>query len=72
MAEKMTVEEMARMGGLASARKLTPEQRRENARRAAQARWRKKETPPNGGGNGGPAGPIVNAGEPNTVLIIGH
>lgn len=33
----------ARMGGLARAKKLTAEQRRESARRAARARWSKKK-----------------------------
>jgi len=33
--------ELGRKGGKATARKLTPEQRRESARRAAQARWAK-------------------------------
>jgi hypothetical protein len=31
-------------GGKARARKLTAEQRRESARKAAQARWAKKKT----------------------------
>jgi hypothetical protein len=34
---------LGRKGGKATARKLTPEQRRESARRAAQARWAKKK-----------------------------
>jgi hypothetical protein len=34
--------EFARKGGKASAKKLTPEQRQEKARKAAQARWNKK------------------------------
>lgn len=33
--------EFARKGGKASAKKLTPEQRREKARKAATARWAK-------------------------------
>jgi hypothetical protein len=32
--------EFARKGGRASAKKLTPEQRAEKARKAAQARWK--------------------------------
>jgi hypothetical protein len=41
------------MGGLNRARRLSAEQRREIALKAARARWRKK----NGGGDdGGPAG----------------
>jgi hypothetical protein len=35
--------EFARKGGKARARKLTEEQRKESARRAAQARWAKRE-----------------------------
>jgi len=34
--------ELGRRGGRASARKLTDEQRKEKARKAAQARWAKK------------------------------
>jgi hypothetical protein len=33
--------ELGRKGGKATARKLTAEQRKESARRAAQARWAK-------------------------------
>jgi hypothetical protein len=36
-----TISEMARLGGLATAKKLTAEKRRESARRAAKARWAK-------------------------------
>jgi hypothetical protein len=39
---QMTIQEMARLGGLATAKKLTPEQRRKNARKAARARWAKR------------------------------
>ena len=39
----MTVTEMARMGGQATAKKLIPKQRTESARKAAQARWAKEE-----------------------------
>ncbi len=42
----LTCEETGRIGGLARARKLTPEQRRESARRAARARWAKKTGTP--------------------------
>ena len=35
-----------RKGGLARARKLTPEERSEIARKAARARWHGKETAP--------------------------
>jgi len=37
----MTVKEMARLGGEATAKKLTHEQRKESARKAAKARWAK-------------------------------
>jgi hypothetical protein len=35
--------ELGRKGGKASAEKLTDEQRREKARKAAQARWTKRQ-----------------------------
>jgi hypothetical protein len=34
---------LGRLGGKALAKKLTPEQRRQSARNAAQARWAKKK-----------------------------
>ena len=34
----------SRKGGQATAKKLTPEQRKASARKAAQARWAKKKT----------------------------
>jgi len=36
--------ELGRKGGKATANKRTAEQRKESARKAAQARWRKKNT----------------------------
>jgi hypothetical protein len=42
----ITCEEAGRTGGLSRARKLSPEQRREIARRAAAARWAKKTGAP--------------------------
>ncbi len=39
----MTISEMASMGGKATAKKLTPEERKESARKAAQARWSKQK-----------------------------
>jgi len=39
----MTIAEMARMGGRATAKKLTKEQRKESARKAAKARWAKEK-----------------------------
>jgi hypothetical protein len=42
----LTCEAAGRIGGLSRARKLTPEQRREIACRAAQARWAKKTAAP--------------------------
>lgn len=38
----MTVVEFARLGGLARASALTPEQRKEIASNAAKARWKRK------------------------------
>jgi hypothetical protein len=35
--------ELGRKGGKTTARRLTPEQRKENARKAAQARWAKQK-----------------------------
>ena len=37
--------EFARKGGKASAKKLTPEQRSEKARKAAKARWSRRGGP---------------------------
>jgi len=42
----LTCADAGRIGGTARARKLTPEQRRESARRAAHARWAKKASTP--------------------------
>lgn len=42
----MDVREMARLGGKASAAKLTAEQRSQKARKAARARWRKRRKKP--------------------------
>jgi hypothetical protein len=39
----LTVSEMARLGGQATAKKLTPEQRHESAKKAANARWDKQK-----------------------------
>jgi len=55
-AKLLTCAEAGHIGGHARAQKLTPEQRRDSARRAAQARWGKKHggspdgAPPDGGG----------------------
>ena len=43
---ELTLRECARRAGLASARKLTPEQRRHRAQIAARARWAKKAGAP--------------------------
>jgi hypothetical protein len=48
--EEITAREMSRLGNAARMAKLSPERRKEIARRAAQARWKKK----NGGNGGGP------------------
>jgi hypothetical protein len=42
MAE-LTITEFARMGGKALAKKMTAKQRKESAKRAAQARWAKEK-----------------------------
>lgn len=39
----MTVQQMASLGGMARAKSLTPERRREIARKAAKARWKGKK-----------------------------
>ena len=39
----LTISEMARMGGKATAKKLTPEERKESASKAAKARWAKEK-----------------------------
>ncbi len=39
--QPMTVVEMARLGGLACARKRTPEERRKHAVKAVTARWKR-------------------------------
>ena len=44
MAKRSYASEFARQGGKARAKKLTPEQRKESARKAAKARWAKKRT----------------------------
>jgi hypothetical protein len=36
---------LGKLGGKARAKKLTPEQRKASARKAAQARWAKKKRP---------------------------
>jgi len=41
--KRLTVSEFARIGGKARAQKLTPEERQESARKAAQARWAKEK-----------------------------
>jgi len=41
----LTIKEFSRRGGLSRARNLTPEQRTEAARKAAQARWAAKNSP---------------------------
>jgi hypothetical protein len=46
--KKLTLSEFARIGGKARARKLTPEQRKASARKAAQARWAKERKAQNG------------------------
>jgi hypothetical protein len=38
----LTISEMARLGGKARAKNMTPEQRKESARKAVNARWDKE------------------------------
>jgi hypothetical protein len=45
LASKQTVAEMASAGGRARAAKLTPERRKQIAREAANARWKKSKRP---------------------------
>ena len=40
---------LGKLGGKARAQKLTPEQRKESARKAAMARWAKKKNSPKSG-----------------------
>jgi hypothetical protein len=43
--QKWSAKQSGRIGGLKAARKMTPEQRKERARKAANARWQsRKET----------------------------
>lgn len=42
-AKALTITEVARMGGRATAKKLTAQQRKESAKRAAVARWTKRD-----------------------------
>ena len=46
LSKLLTCGEAGRLGGLTTARRRTPEQRREIARRAAQTRWQKKAGAP--------------------------
>jgi len=41
--KKFSAAEFARIGGKARAKKLTPDQRKVSARKAAQARWAKRK-----------------------------
>src|SRR6266567_2046019 len=56
-AKLLTCAEAGHVGGLARARKLTPEHRREIARRAAHARWAKKLGTPDPPSPTDPKGP---------------
>jgi hypothetical protein len=40
--QPLSVSEMARLGGKARAKKMTQKQRSDSARKAVQARWKKK------------------------------
>lgn len=41
MTKKEFLKKIAKMGGLALAKKMSPEERSESARKAAKARWKK-------------------------------
>lgn len=56
-AKFLTCADAGRIGGAARARKLTPDQRRDIARRAAQARWGKKAGSPETPDPNDPKGP---------------
>jgi general stress protein YciG len=43
MAKNAAAVALGRRGGKATAKKLTPEQRSESARKAAQARWKREK-----------------------------
>lgn len=55
--EVLTIKQVASLGGFATARKLTAEQRRESAKRAARARWAKKHGAPTPPTHPDPKGP---------------
>jgi hypothetical protein len=46
MGQPLTITEFARMGGKALAKKMTKKERKESARKAAQARWAKEKKKP--------------------------
>lgn|GEM_PF-6490794 len=68
--EKFTPKEWSQRGNAARSRKLSPERRKEIARLAAQARWKKKNG--GGGGGGGNNGGGAPANKPDSLLVIGH
>jgi hypothetical protein len=79
-AKLLTCEETGRVGGFTRAKNLSAEKRREIAKRAAQARWRKKNGgggpegggAPNGGGDvdGRPTPGILSSPVPNIMSTL--
>lgn len=61
--------EFGRRGGVGRAKSLTPEQRREIAQRAAQARWAKKVTAPD---PTDPKGPKHDEGQTPGIMLSGR
>ena len=55
--EALSIQEVSRRGGIGRARHLSPERRQEIARRAAEARWGKKEAAPQPPEPNGPGSP---------------
>jgi hypothetical protein len=67
--EGLTALELQRRGGFARARKLTSEQRRDIARKAAQARWAKKTSAPD---PTDPLGPKHDEGQGPGIMLSGR
>jgi hypothetical protein len=61
-ARVLTIQEVGRRGGVSRAKNLSPEQRREIARRAAQARWAKKTDTPDPTDPNSPDGEVERRG----------
>jgi hypothetical protein len=61
-AKVLTIQEVGRRGGVSRAKNLSSEQRREIARRAAQARWAKKTDTPDPTDPNSPDGEVERRG----------